>query len=76
MKDPVEILFPSGDRFFIVLRVEESRDRVAFTMLEDLPLYIGYSPTIETLVSGPPTPHALLTRLTQSVGQSPGAPAD
>lgn len=50
MKDSVELQPPGGDRILVGLRVEESRDSVPFTPLDDLPLDLGHSPAIETLV--------------------------
>ena len=33
LKDLIEVQFPSGDRLFVVLRVEASRDYIPFTPL-------------------------------------------
>lgn len=46
MKDPIEVLLPSGDRILIVLRKEESRDHISFTLLDDLLLDLRHSPVI------------------------------
>jgi len=54
MKDPVEIQPPAGNRLFIVLRVEMSRDYVPFTPLDYAPLNLGHSPAIESSVSASP----------------------
>ena len=43
MKDPIEVLLPSGNRIFVVLRAEESRGRMPFALLDDLPLDLGHS---------------------------------
>jgi hypothetical protein len=51
MKDPVEVRPPGGDRLFVALRMEKSRDRISFTPLDDLPLDLCHSPAIETTVS-------------------------
>ena len=48
MKDPIEVLPPSGDRILIVLRMEELRDWISFTLLNDLPLNLGHGSAIET----------------------------
>ena len=53
VKDPVEILPPTRNHIFVPLRVEGSRDRTSFTLVDDLPLDLGHSPAIETLVSEP-----------------------
>jgi hypothetical protein len=48
VKDLIEILPPSRYRLFVVLRVEQSRDRIPFTPLDDLALDLGQGPAIET----------------------------
>ena len=48
MEDPVEVLFPSRDRLFVVLRVEELKNRMPFTLLDDPPLDFGHSSAIGT----------------------------
>ena len=53
VQDAVEVLLPTYACIFIVLSVEEPRDRVSFAPRHDLPLDYGYSPTIGTLVSEP-----------------------
>ena len=55
MEDPVEVQLPGGDHFFIVLRVEVSRDDVSFTPLDDVLLNLGHGPLVESLVSEPPS---------------------
>ena len=50
MKDPIEVQPPGRDRLLIVLGVEESRDRISFTPLDDVPLDLGHSPAIEESV--------------------------
>jgi len=47
MKNPVEVQPPGGDRFFIVLRVITSRDRIPFPPLDDVPLDLFHSPDWE-----------------------------
>ena len=49
-KDIFEVRPPSGDRLFIFLRVEVSRDRIPFAPLDQLPLNICYRPAIETIL--------------------------
>ena len=44
MKGPVEIQPPGGHRFLIFLRVIKSRDRIPFTLLDDVPLDRVHSP--------------------------------
>jgi hypothetical protein len=51
MEDPAEVQFPIGDHISITLRVEESRDRILFTLLDDLPLDLGHGTAVEILVS-------------------------
>ena len=51
VEDPVEVQPPGGNRPLIVLRVKNSRDRILFTPLDDAPLDLGHSPTIESLVN-------------------------
>ena len=48
VKDPMEVLPPSGNRTLVILHVEESGDRMSFTLLGDLLLDLGHSPAIET----------------------------
>jgi len=54
MKDPAEFQPPSGDRLFVVLRVEKSRHRTSFTPLDNVLLYLGHRPGIESSVSESP----------------------
>ena len=51
VEDPIEVQPPGRNRPLIVLRVKKSRDRILFTPLDDAPLDLGHSPTIESLVS-------------------------
>ena len=51
VKDPVEVQFPGGDRFFIARRMDESRDRVPLALFDDLPLDLCHSPAIKSVVS-------------------------
>ena len=46
MKNPVEVLFPSGNLILVVLRVEDLRCRISFTKLDDFPLDPGQSPAL------------------------------
>ena len=52
LKDPDEVLLPSGDLVLIVLCKDETEDRPPFTPLGDPPLNLGQGPTIEISVSG------------------------
>ena len=54
MEDPVEVQPPAGNRLFIVLRVEMSRDHIPFTPPDDAPLNLGHSPAFESSVSASP----------------------
>ena len=51
MKDPGELLTPTHDHISVRSRMETPKDRVPFTLLDDLLLDLGHSPVIETLVS-------------------------
>jgi hypothetical protein len=53
VKDPVEIQLPAGNLLFIVLRVEESRDRISSTLLDNLRLYLGNGSAISLQISWP-----------------------
>ena len=53
VKDPSEVLPPTRNRIFVDLRMEDPRDRMSFTLVNDLPLDLGHSPAVEILVSGP-----------------------
>ena len=44
MTNSVEVQPPGNDRLFIVLRMVESRNRIPFTPLDNVPLNLGYSP--------------------------------
>ena len=46
LKDLVEFLLPSSDHILVVLRVEESRGRVSFSLLDGLPLDLCHSSVI------------------------------
>jgi hypothetical protein len=52
VKNSDKVMPPSGNLVLIVLRVEESGDRIPVTLLEDLPLDLEDSPVIEISVSG------------------------
>ena len=47
VKDPIEILPPGHDHIFVVLRVEQSRNWISFTLLDDPALDVGHSSNIE-----------------------------
>jgi hypothetical protein len=51
VEDPVEVQPPGGDRIFIILRVEKSREQIPFALLDDLPLDLRHGPAIESMVS-------------------------
>ena len=57
LKDPDQILLPSGNLVFIVLREDESEESIPFTPLDDLPLHIYQVSAIGTSVSGSPGVH-------------------
>ena len=46
MEDPVEVQPPGGDLRLIVLRVENSRDRISVTPPDDASLNLGHGPAI------------------------------
>jgi len=50
-KDPIEVQPPGGDRLFIILCVDKSRDHVPFTLLDDLPLNLHDGPAAGPRVS-------------------------
>ena len=50
MKDPPEIRLPGSDRFLVALRVEKSRDRIPFTLLDDIPLNLRQRAMIKGIV--------------------------
>jgi len=50
MEDPVEIQLPGSDLSRVVLRMEESRDRIPPTPFDDLSLYLCSGPGIESTV--------------------------
>ena len=54
VENPVEVQSPGGDRPLIILRVENSRDRIFFTPLDDAPLNLDHSPAIESLINESP----------------------
>jgi hypothetical protein len=47
LKDIVEVQLPGGDRLFVVLHVEVSRDYIPFTPLDELLVNVCHGPTIE-----------------------------
>ena len=69
LKNLVEVQLPGRDRLFVVLRVKQSRDRIPFAPLDQLPLNICHSPAIgRTLVDG--SKCMSLVRLTMSIRSS------
>jgi len=50
MKDPAEDQFPTGDRLFILLHVEQSRGCTPFAQFDDLPLDIRHSAASQNIV--------------------------
>ena len=62
MKNPDEVVFPSGYRILIVLRIQKSRSRIAFTQLDNILVYLVDGPSIET--SARKTPDARIVNLT------------
>ena len=69
MKDPIEVQPPSSNRFFIVLCMIASRDRIPFTPFDDVPLDLGRGPDWE-LGEEIRLAYASLIRLTSSISQS------
>lgn len=68
-EDPGQVLLPGNDSIFIRLRMEESRGRTSFTLLDDLLLDLGHgSAIIGTLVSE--TPRAYIADSTHIVNCS------
>jgi len=51
LEDPGEVQSPGDDRFFIVLFVEEPRDRIPFPPLDDLLLDLCHSTAIQGMVN-------------------------
>ena len=51
MKDSIEIRPPGGNRGFILLRVENARDRISFVRFGDAPLDLCHGPVVEGVVS-------------------------
>ena len=45
-KNPVQVQFPGRNPAFIALRMHKATDRISFTQLEDLPLYLSHDSTI------------------------------
>jgi hypothetical protein len=71
VKDPIEVLPPSSNHILVVLRAKESRDRISFSPLDDLPLDLGHGSAIET--SGEGTIHQMHS-LFNSRSQFPDGP--
>ena len=51
VENPIEVQPPGGDRPLIVLRVENSREYISFTPLDDAPLDLGHSPAIANSIN-------------------------
>jgi hypothetical protein len=51
VKNPVELQLPTGNHFFVILRLEESRDGVPPTPFDDFLLDLCHSPAIGSIVS-------------------------
>ena len=58
VKDPIEVQLPGSNNFFVALCVQESRERISSTLLDDLSLNLGHSPAIDS-------PSQLMDRLEQ-----------
>ena len=48
MKDPIEILPPSGDRILVLLGMEDPRGHIPFSPLDNLALDVGHGSAIKT----------------------------
>ena len=53
MKNPVQVQLPGTDCLAVALLAKMSRDRISFTALDNMPLDLGHSPTVESLVRKP-----------------------
>ena len=51
MKDSIEVQLPGSNILFVVLRVEESRNRTSFTLRDNFSLNLSHSPAIGRAVS-------------------------
>ena len=51
LKDPAEVQPPSGDRISIIPRLENPRDHVPSTLLDDLPIDLRHSSMMKLIVS-------------------------
>lgn len=51
VKDPIEVLLPTSNHIFFILRAGDPRGRILFSLLKDLPLDLGHSSAIETLAT-------------------------
>ena len=51
VEDPIEIPSPSGNCIFVVPGMEASRDRVTFSLCDNLPLDLPHGSVITTVVS-------------------------
>ena len=51
MKDSIEVRPPGSNRGFILLRVENTRDRISFFWLDGTPLNLRHGPAIGGVVS-------------------------
>ena len=51
MENPIEVQPPGSDRLLLALCMVTSRDRIPFTPLDNVPLDLVHSPTIESSVN-------------------------
>ena len=51
VKDSNKVLLPSRNFVFVTLRMDESGNRIPFTLLDDLPLDLGHGAAIGISVS-------------------------
>ena len=53
VKDPEKILLPGSNLVLVAFGEDESVERISFTLLDDLPLDLGQSSTIENVCERP-----------------------
>ena len=51
MEDSIEVRHPGSDRGFVLLRVENTRDKDSFVRFDDAPLDLCHGPAIAGVVS-------------------------
>ena len=69
MKEPIQIRSPPRDFLLVVLGVDESRDRISFALLDDLPPNRRHSSAARLKASEMNrSMHGLLVQLTTSAG--------